>query len=139
MSAAHTAGPWAWTHISFGSSFMEEDAEGLIIYPESAGSGFAALMGEQIIAAPHVHHWTDDDGNEVDDRAEAEANSRLMAAAPCLLSALEALLSHDEQDAGCVPTDAHLDAQNDARAAIAKATTAIEPNSVGTERSEVNQ
>lgn len=39
-----------------------------------------------------------------------------------LLSSLTALLSYDEQDAGCIPTDAHLDAQNDARAAISKAT-----------------
>jgi hypothetical protein len=50
------------------------------------------------------------------------ADARLIASAPELLEALRSLLSHDEQDAGCIPTDAHLDAQNDARAAIARAT-----------------
>ena len=132
MSAAHTPGPWAWTHISFGSSFMEEDAEGLIIYPESAGSGFAALMGEQIIAAPHVHHWTDDDGNEADDRAEAEANCRLIAAAPDLLEALQHLCDVSGRSRNIS------DARQKAQDAIAKATTAIEPNSVGTPQG-VNQ
>lgn len=39
-----------------------------------------------------------------------------------LLAALSLLLSHDEQDAGCLPTDAHRDAQQAARAAIARAT-----------------
>lgn len=38
-----------------------------------------------------------------------------------LLEALKSLLDYDEQDAGCIPTDAHRDAQNVARAAIAKA------------------
>lgn len=41
-----------------------------------------------------------------------------------LLAALSLLLSHDEQDAGCLPTDAHRDTQEYARAAIAKATGA---------------
>lgn len=50
-----------------------------------------------------------------------EANARLIAAAPDLLEALKTLLAHDEQDAGCIPTDAHLDAQNAARAAITRA------------------
>jgi len=52
---------------------------------------------------------------------EHTANACLIAAAPDLLEALKALLGHDERDAGCVPSDAHLDAQNDARAAIAQA------------------
>ena len=132
MSAAHTPGPWAWTHISFGSSFMEEDAEGLIIYPESVGSGFAALMGEQIIAAPHVHHWTDDDGCGMDDRAEAEANCRLIAAAPDLLEACKLL------DAYLYATAPDSNERQIVADAIAKATTAAEPNSVGTPQG-VNQ
>lgn len=37
-----------------------------------------------------------------------------------LREALKALLSHDEQDAGCIPTDAHLDAQNAARAVLSR-------------------
>jgi len=41
-----------------------------------------------------------------------------------LLTALTDLLKHDEQDAGCIPTDAHLDAQDNARNAIAIATGA---------------
>ena len=75
----------------------------------------------------------------VDGDWKVAADARLIASAPDLLTALAALLSYDEQDAGCVPTDAHLDAQNDARAAIAKATTAAEAGAVGTERSEVDQ
>lgn len=38
-----------------------------------------------------------------------------------LLEALTTLLKHDEEDAGCVPTAAHLDAQEDARLAISQA------------------
>lgn len=53
---------------------------------------------------------------------QLEANARLIAAAPELLEALKALLAYDEQDAGCIPSHAHLDAQEDARAAIVKAT-----------------
>lgn len=55
------------------------------------------------------------------DRDESDADARLIASAPDLLAALKSLLDYDVQDAGCLPTDAHLDAQNDARAAIAKA------------------
>jgi len=38
-----------------------------------------------------------------------------------LIAAAKVLLDYDEQDAGCIPTDAHLDAQEEVRIAIAKA------------------
>lgn len=88
----HTPGPWAWAFIEFGSSFMEEEGAGLIIYPEALGSGFAALMTQSIIAAPHIHFSEADDGSESDDRQEAEANEQLMAASPTMLAALVELV-----------------------------------------------
>ena len=74
---------------------------------------FRIVCGDGIIIAERSGWPTNE--------AQSAANARLIAAAPDLLEALKALLSYDEQDAGCIPTDAHLDAQNAARAAITRA------------------
>jgi hypothetical protein len=94
MGAKHTDGPWIW------ASRRTPQAK---VY-DVIGAGL-------VIARVH-------EGGV----KRAEANARLIASAPDLLEALSLLLSHDEQDAGCLPTDAHRDAQQAARAAIARAT-----------------
>jgi len=78
-----------------------------------SGDELIGSNGKRVIETiPYEGMWIDP---ECDD-------ARLIAAAPDLLSALIILLHYDEQDAACVPTSAHLDAQDAARAAIAKAT-----------------
>lgn len=83
----------------------------------------ASPMGQVICDVAIINKKPDhiSDGEFSAYYAQVEANARLIAAAPDLLEALESLLHYDEQDAGCIPTDAHLDAQNEARAAIARA------------------
>ena len=90
----HTPGPWTWDN------------------PQNCASGLSGAGGSPVIEDMGY------DGLWID---PSSANARLIAAAPDLLEALTALLDYDEQDAGCVPTHAHLDAQDDARAAILKA------------------
>lgn len=104
VAGGHTAGPWV----------IRRDIDGLTILGGPNNEAIWCIAG-------YLPGGT----------GEMEANARLIAAAPVLLEALTALLSYDEQDAGCVPTDAHLDAQNAARAAIAKATAGETRNAEG--------
>lgn len=120
--SAHTPGPWHWVN-------PETDE------PRQTGEWRSSLrtvqyFGEDKVDLIEGKSYTRFalpkfvlEADEIRDDA-MEANARLIASAPELLEALKALLAHDECDAGCIPTDAHLDVQNDARAAIRKATGA---------------
>ena len=99
MSAAHTPGPW-----------VKDRYQQLI-----------AANGKQVGVWGCGISWVSRDG-------EAEANARLIAAAPDLLEALQSVVS---KPIGLI-------ARRKVEAAIHKATTAVEPNLVGTPQG-VNQ
>ena len=110
MSAAHTPGPWVKDR-----------------YNQLRGPN-----GVQVGVWDAGISWVSRDD-------EAEANARLIGAAPDLLEALKAMKRAGLREGISASEQAGLDLiYEQACAAIAKATTAIDPNSVGTPQG-VNQ
>jgi hypothetical protein len=103
MSEQHTPGPWQWSH----NGASTHDTHCIEI------SG-----GDRIGNVAYCQSYT---GDGYDDRSETIANARLIAAAPELLEALQAIVKSlaDHDDEGMVEHAAQMVA---ARAAIAKAT-----------------
>lgn len=104
MSTQHTPGPWIVRYREAGLKKPKLSVE----HSNPHGTG---VIGLTLALLPLT----------VSHAAESRANARIIAAAPDLLLALKELLEYDERDAGCIPTEAHLEAQDAARAAIAKA------------------
>ena len=105
MSAKHTPGPWIGAGPSFGDPLPRYTTEIVTEWEDEDGEVLS------ICKLPFHHH---DDENE--------ANARLIAAAPDLLEALHAMLSHTamlDPSQGFDGFDHS--AVNQARAAIAKA------------------
>lgn len=104
MNTKHTPGPWdIWT-----------DREENEIYGRAIGARITAAGDSRSIGS--IHGLA---SNEEAIRDEAAANAKLIAAAPELLAALEALL--DQADLGEVDEETQ-PIVDQARAAIAKAT-----------------
>lgn len=110
----HTPGPWRLDHAARGAGFSVVAAS-----PKRAGGGNRICTCRPASYSPEAHD-------------EAEANARLIAAAPDLLEELKNLLAayeqpdrqlccHGGQDCGCRGATVHSQAQHYARAAIAKA------------------
>ncbi len=99
-----TPGPWG----------VSDDVD-CVIYDPVTGSGIACT-------------WTNGDEPYIQNNAERLANARLIAAAPDMLAALLAILDHlhmalsDNDESN--QTSAQLDAYDEARIAISKATGA---------------
>lgn len=108
----HTPGPWAWNGEN---TLVGQDYTTVL---EAGDNGASYGMHTALIE----HHW---------DKAVAEANRRLIAAAPCILAALEAMLVGSKYRETTIGGRAltgwatirmpNEDALNLARAAIAKA------------------
>jgi len=117
MSAKHTPGPW----LAVENPIDEQSYNTLIILPGRAS------LGETWLA--HVEHNWNDAGTEQRriSWAEAEANARLIAAAPDLLGAIEGLGAMPEGYCFCSEhrigddSKVHQPECRDLRAAIAKA------------------
>lgn len=95
MTTQHTPGPWEVVHAEYGIVVRTESPT----KTKYGASRYAAIGGF--------------DRNEPDQLAEAQANARLIAAAPDLLEALLFVLKYESMGAVTEAT---------ARAAIAKAT-----------------
>lgn len=103
MSAAHTPGPW----------FLLE-SDGVLQISDSEKHGNKAA----------IVHWAGFDAGDKTKKAK-RANARLIAAAPDLLDALEAMLREFTGQNYCAPDEypvAKLGAMRKAKEAIAKAT-----------------
>lgn len=106
MTTEHTPGPWLATEDPMSS----QDYQTLVALPGRAGA-----MGTWLALVQH--NWNEAEAGERRiSWKEAEANARLIAAAPELLEALENLLAVNEGEGGT-----RYRAQDIARAAIAKA------------------
>jgi hypothetical protein len=107
MSAKHTPGPWIGAGPSFGDQFPRYTTE-ITTEDERYGDGHI-----QICELPFHHH-----------DEENEANARLIAAAPCLLDALQELTQIASVLAATCLGDSRAkeNRMDRARAAIAKAT-----------------
>jgi hypothetical protein len=106
--AGHAPGPWAVQRIDY--------LRGLDVSFEVRHYWSPDQPQHKVVAATHMEELRRDFW-KVD-----EANVRLIAAAPCLLEALIGMLAYAEKEAGCIASDEHLDLQDAAKAAIAKAT-----------------
>lgn len=106
----HTPGPWRvtqeWQTTKDGSFGVEAPT------PEGPGFPTPSATGYYAMALPPPH------GRDPKSRATQEANARLIAAAPDLLAALQALIAEHAQDDPRRETHA----QANAKRAIAKAT-----------------
>ncbi len=108
---AHTPGPWAVD----ADPIEDQDYETLIVLPDPNGS-----CGTWIARAEH--NWNEAEaGQRRISWAEAQANARLMAAAPDLLEALEALELQALQSPDLRRTEWGEEALALTRAAIARA------------------
>ena len=108
MGTMHTSGPW---------KVAKDGAKTVIIYNPGEGANapfkpILATMNQDVIRArPDI----------------AEANARLIAAAPELLAALQAIYNHLKEDGDCLYSGAYITnkdvpAHEVVRAVIAKAT-----------------
>ena len=95
-TAQHTAGPWKLTYTTAAQARKDALARGETTDGGGASGTISAAdprnrYGQTVCFLPH--------NREVMKDAECEANARLMAAAPCMLAALEAaaqsLAAHD--------------------------------------------
>jgi hypothetical protein len=110
MMNKHTAGPWSIPHFAR----QEVDCDCVYVLAEGYCGSIADVSidnGKRI----------SEGGNDSPPLAEAQANARLIAAAPELLEALQALVKSlsDQDDEGLIE---HAQQMVAARAAIAKAT-----------------
>jgi hypothetical protein len=102
--AEHTPGPWGWSEFSAPTPPHYDDGpEPLVVYEESSG---------EAIAYPDDGVWP---------KEVAEANARLIAAAPKLMEALNDLMDVQNGPPLYTYTDAWNAAMAKARAAIAEA------------------
>lgn len=113
----HTPGPWTQHGTANGHQFM--------IYPQGE-------TGDLVNRIAEVNHIVLEGANRYGaDNSEAVANAALIAAAPALLAALEALLN--EYEWGRLVVDDEMDTANkairNARAALELATTHTEKES----------
>jgi hypothetical protein len=108
MGADFTPGPWAWTgeRVVAADGFVVASADGPHILPD-----YRERLG--------VSHWAQAPGRAYVERdeQEVEANARLIAAAPCLLAALEKAMRESGCDGDLCAHEWH----DAARAALAKA------------------
>ncbi len=114
MKTKHTPGPWRLHEYQEGAT-LDVVSDGV----EWQSWTFAVGAGDSVVA--EVEAWTIDAGYpRPRTRDEAEANARLIAAAPELLEALNSMDSNGDWGGTdwCVPADVW----RAARAAIAKAT-----------------
>lgn len=96
----HTPGPWVKSHDNFAFQIRG-------VFPKSKNSFVS------------IYHWKDSDYGCSKD--EAEANARLIAAAPELLEALQWYVENDETN-GYAGNQYYLNGKSKAQKAIAKAT-----------------
>lgn len=107
MSAQHTPGPWEVNRWN---------------WPMEMSGRFHRVLNYERFPTAFIPAWSEPDPGEVDGSEEAQANARLIAAAPDLLEALRAvdvLFGHLARDS---TQRIWLD---NARAAIAKATAGV--------------
>ena len=97
MNEKHTPGPW------------------------KVDQTWALIVGPKMEEIAAVHSSMPSGGNRVSWRQTAEANARLIAAAPDLLQALESLLVELGKKGGNTPASEFRGMWETARAAIAKA------------------